>query len=503
MTANGTARSMHPTRPCHSHTPLDGIAKHALDTCRNRMLVAIALFSLAFAVIGIRLVDLALMADGREPRLAETRGTAGFRMARRDIFDRNGVLLATSVKTASLFADPLMVLDPAETARRLIEVLPELDAGVIRAKLSSERRFEWLRRNLTPRQQYAVNRLGLPGLSFQREERRVYPHGPLTSHVIGFTGVDNRGLAGLERYLDRTSMPEGQVLTLSLDIRIQHVLREELGAAIEEFEALGGAGIAMDIRTGELLAMVSLPDFDPNHPAQARADTRFNRAALGVYEMGSTFKIFTTAMALDTGTVTLDGGYDATRPIRIARFTIRDFHGKRRWLSVPEIFIYSSNIGAAKMAIDVGTERQRDFLGRLGLLAAAPLELPEVGQPMVPNPWRKISTMTIAYGHGIAVSPVQMATAVSAVINGGIMRGPTLRKLPGARTAAGERVVSAQTSRIMRALLRLVVEQGTGRNANVPGYLVGGKTGTAEKTGTGRLPGKIAAVLVHRRVSDE
>ena len=470
----------------HGRVQLEGTTKQALEVGRNRLVVAGALFALTFAALGARLVDLAVLTDGNEPRLAQTTGTEAFRTERADIRDRNGVLLATSLATASLYADPTLVLDPGEAARRLAAVLPGLGESELLAKLSAERRFVWLRRNLTPRQKYAVNRLGLPGLYFQREERRVYPQGPLASHVLGYTDVDNHGIAGIERsFEDVLSVGSGSPLVLALDIRIQHLLHTELTAAMLEFGAIGASGLVMDARSGEVLALVSLPDFDSNHAGGASPENRFNRATLGVYEMGSTFKIFTTAMALDSGKVTMSDGYDATDPIRVSRFTISDFHAKRRWLSVPEIFMYSSNIGAAKMAIDVGTEGQRAFLGGLGLLRRASIEVPEVGAPMVPSPWRDINTMTVAFGHGLAVSPVQLASAVAAVVNGGISHPATLLMRPHGSEAPGHRAVSEQTSENMRKLLRLVVTDGTGRNAAAPGYMVGGKTGTAEKSGAG------------------
>ncbi|CAN0422415.1 unnamed protein product [Discosporangium mesarthrocarpum] len=270
-------------------------------------------------------------------------------------------------------------------------------------------------------------------------------------------------------------------MTLSIDVRVQHVLEHELGQAMKKFSAIGAAGLVMDVNTGEIVAMSSLPSFDPNQPGGIDQDLRFNRTTLGVYEMGSTFKIFTTAMALDAGTVNLRGGYDATNPIRIARFTIRDFHAKKRWLSVPEIFMYSSNIGTVKMALDVGILGHRNFLTNIGMMKPVGIELSETGAPLSPNRWREINSMTISFGHGLAVSPLHLVAGVSAMVNGGIYRTPTLVRRNPAETPVGKRVVTAETSAKMRRLMRLVVKNGTGRNAAAPGYLVGGKTGTAEK----------------------
>ncbi len=467
-------------RPAIVH--VEGSVKQALDTGRTRLLVAATSFALAFALIGWRLVDLGLMAEQHEPSLARSLSSDALETGRADIVDRNGIVLATTMPTASLYANPQHVRDPEGTAEQLAKVLPDLSAAQLRAKLASGRSFVWLQRNLTPREQYQVNRLGIPGLYFQREQRRFYPHGALTPHVVGFTDVDNRGLAGIEQSFDDLLRASAKPLQLSLDIRVQHILAEELAAAMETFRAIGAAGVVMDARTGEVVAMVSLPSYDPEKPAAASADARFNRASLGIYEMGSVFKIFTTAMALDEGVVTLNDGYDVRKPIRISRFTIRDYHPKNRWLSIPEIFMYSSNIGTVHMVMDAGTPVQQAFLKRLGLLQAAAVELSEVGQPLVPSPWREINTMTISYGHGLAVSPLQLTSAVAAVVNGGTEARATLLKQDRATARSQRRVISAATSAQMRQLMRLVVVKGTGRKADAAGYAVGGKTGTADKT---------------------
>ena len=487
MTAPGGAHGV--SGPKRRRVYLDGSGKLAIDQGRNRLLMVAVLFALCFTIIAARLVSLGLFAPAGEARLARAAPTR-FVVERADITDRNGEILATNLVVASLYADPRRVLDAAEAAAGLAAVLPGLDRDVLAAKLESPRSFQWIRRNLTPRQQWQVNRLGIPGLAFIREQRRVYPHGPLAGHAVGYVDIDNKGLAGIEKRFNGRLGDRRQPgpLALSLDLRVQHIVRQELAAGIEKFSAKGAAGIVMDVATGELLALVSLPDFDPNKPGVGTNPAMFNRVTLGVYELGSIFKTFTTAMALEKGVVDLDGGYDATEPIRVARYTIHDSHAKKRWLSVPEIFMYSSNVGAAKMALDVGTDEQRSFLAELGLLTPAVLELPEIGAPLVPRPWRDINTMTISYGHGIAVSPLQVATATAAVVNGGILRAATLiRREPAKEGAApaGRRVISEHTSSIMRRLLRLVVEKGTGKQARAEGYLVGGKTGTAEKSGLG------------------
>ena len=464
--------------------------KKALDIARTRLLIGGALMATAFLVIGVRLVDVTIFSDTGPSRQASARSVVGEKqMDRADIVDRNGVLLATSLTTASLYGDPRLISDPQAATRALVRVLPELSEAEVAHKLSADAEFVWLSRHLTPRQQYEVNRLGNPGFNFRREQRRVYPLGRLTAHIVGFTDIDNKGLAGIENSFDAVLTDGRAPVKLSIDVRAQQILRTELAAQIEKFKAIGGAGVVLDVRTGEIISLVSLPDFDPNEAKDASKDQRFNRTTLGVYELGSVFKIFNHAVALETGVASLKSHYDARKPIRAYGFTISDFHPENRWLSVPEIFMHSSNIGSAKMALDIGSAAQRKFLTDLGMLRRSSVELPEQARPIYPATWREINTMTIAYGHGIAVSPLHAATAVAAIVNGGILHPATL--IRRAETPAdGKRVISAQTSTDMRRLLRLVVENGTGRNASAPGYLVGGKTGTAEKQVGGRYKRK-------------
>ncbi len=456
-------------------------AERCLELGRRRLTITGVLFVLAFLTVGGRLVDVSALSNGAELRIASA--TAAELPGRRaDIVDRNGEILATTLPTASLYADPALVIDPAEAAEMLVAVLPELDYDTVLAALKSNRRFVWLRRGLTPTEHYQVNRLGLPGIAFQNEEHRYYPLGRLTGHVVGFTDVDGSGIAGIEKSLDRRLRADSEPLRLSIDVRVQSLLHGELQAAIDQFSAIGGSGMVMDANTGEVVAMVSLPDFNPAQPEAAPEAGRFNRNTLGVYEMGSTLKIFNTAMALDGGVVTLQDGFDTTDPIRIGRFTINDYHPENRWQSIPEIFMHSSNIGSVHMALAAGTRTQQDYLDRFGLMRMPQLELPELAMPMVPHPWREINTMTIAYGHGLAVSPVQLTSAVASVVNGGVLRSPTLLALESDTTVPGIRAISEETSETMRRLLRLTVQAGTGGQADAQGYLVGGKTGTAEKT---------------------
>lgn len=472
--------------PAQAKRKIEGFGKEALETGRNRLLVAAAVLTLAFGGIGARLVDLSVLDANKDVATALPVMSQKPVSQRADIVDRNGVILASSLPTASLYADPSEVIDPRGAAKKIAEAFPEINRKKLIKDLEKGGRFLWIKRNLSPDQQMMANRLGIPGFSFIREERRVYPHGKLTAHILGATDIDGNGVAGVEKFFDERLQSPDDELRLSLDIRVQSILRTELVAAVSEFKAIGAAGVVMDVHNGEVVAMVSLPDFDPNEINHASMDAKFNRVTKGVYEMGSTFKLFTAAMALDNGTIDMDGGYDATKPIRIARFTINDFHAQKRWLSVPEIVVHSSNIGAAKMAVDVGTEGQQRFLRQLGLLSPVALELPELGRPLTPYRWREINTMTISYGHGIAVTPIHLAGAIGTLVNGGLSYPATLLKSADGLTHRGDRVISQETSDKMRQLMRLVVANGTGRKAEAKGYVVGGKTGTAEKQIGGR-----------------
>ena len=464
-----------------------GSKAEAMEQARNRLMVVLFLFIGGFTLLGLRTVDLGLIQRVAERERTDW-STAPVLPRRADIVDRNGVVLATNLDTPSLFAVPAEVRDPEQAAARLVSVLPDLSLADVLARLQSRKGFVWIKRQLTPAQVWKVNALGLPGLKFQQEERRIYPHGSLAAHILGFVDVDGNGIAGIEHFFDDRLLDPGRVgkpLRLSLDLRVQHALHDELEKAMVMHRAIGAAGVVLDVNTGEMLAGVSLPDFDPNHAARALPMARFNKLTNGVFELGSTFKIFTIAAGLEFGIVDLEDSYEAIHPIRISRFQIRDDHPKRRVLTVPEIFVYSSNIGAAKLARDIGADRQREFLGSLGLLRPASVELPEVGLPLFPDRWREINTMTIGYGHGIAVTPLQQAVAIAAIINGGVLNPATLILQSDNLQPLGRRVISRTTSDQMRALMRVAVTKGTGSFADVPGYRIGGKTGTAEKSGIG------------------
>ncbi|MBE89521.1 MAG: penicillin-binding protein [Rhodospirillaceae bacterium] len=450
----------------------------AIETGRTRLLITATILSFTFIAVGAKVVDLATLQDSQKTTKKHFATQPG-NVARADITDRNGNIVATNLSMASLFADPRNILEPNKAAKLLAKTLPGLDREKITALLKRKRKFVWIKRHLTPRQQQEVNQLGIPGLDFRREHKRFYPHGALMAHSLGYSDIDNRGIAGIEKHFNTRLENDQEPLKLSLDLRVQHKLRIALAEAMFRHRAAGAAGIVMDVTNGKVIAIVSAPDFDPNNPGKAPTGRRFNRASHGVYELGSTFKILTAAIALDAGIVSLQNGYDATRPIKISGFTINDHYGKRRWLSVPEIFIYSSNIGAGHMALDTGAETQKFYLHKLGLLHRAAIELPEVGAPIVPRNWRRTQTVTIAFGHGISVSPLQLTAAIAASVNGGIFHKPTV--VENSHNKKGKRVFTEATSRKMRQLLRLSVLEGTGKAAAARGYLVGGKTGSAEK----------------------
>ncbi len=465
----------------------EGDPPRRIETARNRLLVAMGVFFLCFCVLAGHTVNVAVLGGGEAGATVSGAPGLGGSGTRGDIVDRTGAVLATNLPSYSLFMDPTAVQDAEGAAERLRAVLPSLDPDRLIALAHSGKRFQWVRRNLTPDEMHAVNRLGLPGFAFRREERRVYPQGPLFAHVVGFTDVDHRGIAGIERGVDDVLRARaGAPLALSVDIRVQHIVEEALARAMEIHRPKGAASIVMDAETGEILAMVSLPTFDPNTPDERTRGARFNRATLGAYELGSTFKALTAAMALDLGVAELDDSYDATEPLRVSRFTIRDYHPENRWLTIPEIIVHSSNIGAARLALDVGTTRQRAFLEALGFLDPLDIELPETGRPIVPSRWTDLSTMTIGFGHGIAVTPLHMVSAFATLVNGGTRVTPTLLRVQDGAAPAGERVISADTSALVRHLLYLAVTEGTGSRAAAPGYLIGGKTGTAEKAIGGR-----------------
>ena len=458
---------------------------------RARIGLAILLFVAVYSIIAVRLVMFAAASDGRNPH--RTVSGDAIATARPDILDRNGEILATDVRVPSLYAEPRRLIDVDEAVELLSADLTDLDATELRERLSSKRGFVWLKRDITPEQQHEIYRQGLPGIGFLNENKRTYPNGPEVSHLIGHVNIDNQGIAGMEKWLDGHGLAALHMaglatdrlqnpVNLAVDLRVQHALRDELVAAHTKFKTLAAAGLVLDVRSGEILAMVSEPDYDPNNPHEALDPTRINRLTTGVFEMGSTFKAFTIAMALDSGKFTLKSSFDAHGPMHVGRFQIHDFEPENRMLTIPEIFTYSSNIGAARTALAMGVDAHKAFLKKMGQLDRLRTELPESAEPIVPRHWGELNTITIAFGHGLSVAPLQALMGVGALMNGGFLIPPTfLKRTEEEARALGKRVIKPETSEMMRYLMRLNVEKGTARKADVPGYYIGGKTGTADK----------------------
>ncbi|WP_454658964.1 peptidoglycan D,D-transpeptidase FtsI family protein [Bosea beijingensis] len=455
-------------------------------------------FSALFLAITGRLVYLGV-APNEQVGLRRATSNA-ISAARPDIVDRNGEVMATDIRTVSVFAEPRRILDKDEATELLTAVLPDLDAKDLRDKLGTKKGFVWVKREITPRQQAEVHRLGIPGVGFVPENKRVYPNGNAAAHVLGFANIDNVGIAGIEKYIDSqglqdlngaglaTEASDLKPVKLSIDLRVQHLLRDELSKGLERFKAIAAAGAIMDVNTGEVLALVSLPDFDPGNPVDALEKDRINRMNVGVYEMGSTFKALTIAMALDSGKANINSSYStAGGMMRFGRQVIKEYHGTGRTLTVPEVFLKSSNMGTIKMALAVGVDGHKAFLKKMMQLDRMTTELPESAAPIVPQRWGEINTATIAFGHGLAVAPLQALTAVAALVNGGYLMKPTfLKRSEEEARQVATRVIKPETSEALRYIMWLNGEKGSARKASVDGYFVGGKTGTAEKVINGR-----------------
>lgn len=467
-----------------------------IDHAQNplRAFIVLLAFAVGFGSIFVRLVHLTTL-DLAEPIMARS----GPSHARPDILDRNGEILARDIVMFSVFAEPRRVVDPDETIERLLTALPELNAADLHRRLSGRAGFIWIQRSITPAKQQEIHNLGLPGIGFREEVRRLYPNGAAAAQVLGAVNIDNHGIAGIERWIDENGLNglrtagmryERQDLDpveLSVDLYVQHAFTDEMRKAIEHYDAIGGAGLVLDVTNGEVLSLVSLPDFDPNVPTDAQKKENINRINVGVYEMGSTFKALTMAMALDSEAFNLHSVVDATHPLRFGRFSISDYRGEKRPLNMPEAFLVSSNIVFGKLAMQLGVDRHRQFLRDLGQLTRLTTELPESAAPIVPRNWGAVNTATIAFGHGLAVTPLQAAMGVAALVNGGRLLRPTfLRNTPVAERMIAEDVVSPRTGEALRYLMRLNGIDGSARRATIAGYHVGGKTGTAEKVIDGR-----------------
>jgi cell division protein FtsI (penicillin-binding protein 3) len=462
----------------------------ARASAEGRLLVLGLAFLVLFATVGTRMAVLA-STEPQEPR-AETTGNPIIGQ-RADITDRNGRILATNLETHALYAQPPQMIDPVRCARELARIFPELDEATLLRDFTSDRKFLWIRRQISPEQMQAVHDIGDPGLLFGPRELRLYPNGPVAAHVLGGAGYGREGVdsaevigtAGVERFFDarlRDPAAEGEPLTLSIDLTVQAAMEEVLDGGMQIMNAKGAAGILMDVHTGEILAMASLPDFDPNdRPAAPLTGDQsdnplFNRALQGVYELGSVFKIFPVAQAMDLETM-----IDTRGPLTWGRFRINDFRNYGAALSASDVIVKSSNIGTARIALMLGIDRQRDFLGRLGFLAPTSVEMVEAptGAPLLPRDWSELSMLTISYGHGLSTSPLHLAQGYASIVNGGTRVSATLLRQEA--PVIGERLISPAVSARAVDMLRQTVSRGTASFADVEGYEIGGKTGTADK----------------------
>ena len=438
---------------------------------------------MCFSLIGAKAFYLATNADLRSQFGTKTQS----KIERGIITDRNGKVLATSVPVKILHADPKLILDPFETAEKLAPLLPNWTEERLLERFAKKTRYIELERRLTPQRHQEILMLGLPGIAVTPTNTRLYPHGNEAAHILGTIDVDGKGIAGVEKYFN-DQLSQGAPVALSIDVGVQAIVRAEIQKQITAFEAIGGAGLVLDIKTGELLALTSLPDFNPNHFAKASDDARFNRATKGVFEMGSIFKVLNTAIALETGAASMDQHYQVSKPLYVAKHRIADYHMMDRDLSLSEVLVYSSNIGSARIAEAIGAPTQRAYMERLGLLDRLALELPEVATPLIPRRWERLSAMTISFGHGMSVTPVHASAAIAAASSDGIYRAPTLLKRDPLTPLIEERIFDPEHTKAVRSMMRLVVshKDGTGNFAEAPGYLVGGKTGTAEKIVDGK-----------------
>lgn len=471
--------------------------RRALDKARKRILVAACVFVGLYFVLGLKLtwstvVDPKLPSAAQIAAMQPTLSVAPPPPSRADITDRNGTILAVSLPGAALYADPQQVPDPAAAATLLANAMPGVDEAATAEKLGAgvpvnkRKEFVYLDRKLTPQEELAVNSLGIPGVYFENNEKRHYPDGDLAAHILGGVKVDSTGVAGVEQYFNARLTSDPTPLALSIDAGIQSIVHDELASAVKEFQAPGGCAIVMNAHTGEILAMASLPDYDVNAYGSAVPNDQFDKCVNGTYEPGSVFKLQTVAMALDSGMIHWWDYFDTTHPLQVGRFQITDFEPAHSWMAVPEILNVSSNIGASRIATILGPRIEQNWYTRQQFFQPLNIQLPGPPKPLFPsfNNWGLAATMTVAFGAGIAISPLQLVTAVLPIVNGGIRYQPTLLAVdPNGPQPQGVRIMQQSTSDMMCKLMTNVVLYGTGKNAAVPGYVVGGKTGTAQVVG--------------------
>ncbi len=461
---------------------VDGDDQQGLTLTYHRLMLVLLLFAGVTTLIVLRLAYLQVFTD----HIGAAQIANPLIPPRADITDRNGVALARTIDSWSIGVHPQRLIgDRAMLAQRLHELMPERSAADYQRLLSAQTNFTYIARRAVPELVEAINAMGEPGIVFDREPDRLYPQTALAGHVLGWTDFDGHGVAGMERVLEeRLVDPElrGQPVALALDSRVQAALESELSAQVTATSAEGGTGIVLDVDTGEVVAMASAPTFNPNAAGRSSASALYNRATMGVYELGSAFKPITVAAAMEAGVVTsMTQRWDASTPVAVGRFRISDDHPLGRQITVAELLVHSSNIATARIADQMGPERMQAAFRAVGFHEPAHIELRERTRPLWPTDWGRATVMTSGFGHGVAVTPLHLASAYAALVNGGIWRPATLMRVEPGRAAQGRRVYSPQTSHRMRQMLRLIVQRGTGRRGEAPGFRVGGKTGTAEK----------------------
>lgn len=449
---------------------------------KNRLFFIYFCIFIGFLAVGARLTFLVVLSDKKDlKKIYQTKGVE----KRSNIVDRNGIIVATNLDIKVLYANSDLIRDPKDVAKKLTDAFPQLNYSRLLKRLSNKSRDGWIfvKRNVTPKEEKIINNLAIAGLIFENDKVRVYPQKASLSHVVGYTDLDGNGISGIEKQYDQLLKTKKENLQLTIDIRIQDILNHELKSAIKKYKASAAFGIIMDVTNGEIIALSSLPNFDLNNQSTAGKKEKFNRATYGVYELGSVFKVFNHAHALDKKLVRLKGSYSVKDPIKYGKFKIDDDHKDKNTLTVQEIFTHSSNIGSVKIAQNFSPKEQKKFLAKLGLLKKLDMDYPSLGKPILPRKWGEISRATISFGHGIAVSPLHLIKAFSGVVNDGKLVNPAFVKSD--LEIESKQVIKKETSNIIKKLLRKTVLEGTGKNAKVEGYQVGGKTGTAEKAERG------------------
>ena len=447
-----------------------------------KLLICSVMLIMSFTIIGYRTISLASINKNNVSNkvYAEIENESIPKSLRGNIYDRNNKILATTINTLSLNVNPQEILNIDQTIAKLIKIFPQLEEKVLYKKLNSNKKFINLLKEISPREYVSLLNAGIEGLKIETKNKRIYPNNTLAAHILGATDIDGNGIAGIEKKFD-SQLQDGSNVTLSIHSGVQHITRTLLLDQIKKFKAEGGAGIIMNAKNGEVFSIVSLPDYNANNYNSILNYKLFNKATKGIYELGSTLKLITAAIAFDSNLINENDVFDVSKPLKVSSRIINDFHPLNYAINIPEVIVHSSNIGSAKIAEKFGSSTQLKYLKSLGLLSILSLEIPELGKPQVLIDKKVLSTMTISYGHGISITPMHLASATATIVNSGAKVNPTLIK--GKTEKKNEVIISNKTSLKMKSIMRLVVSNkyGTAKKAEAPGYLIGGKTGTAEK----------------------